>query len=174
MMKSAIVLLSGGLDSAVNLFASKQSGLDVKLALTFDYGQRAATQEISAAKAIADKLDVPHQVISLPWLADATKTSLVNRGQSVPTGGDVVIEDFGRSEQTAKSVWVPNRNGVFLNIAASFAECLECDFVVPGFNAEEAVTFPDNSDEFLKQTTKSSACLKSLISGRETDVIPKR
>ncbi len=50
-------------------------------------------------------------------------------------------------------MWVPNRNGVFINVAAAFAEGLEADEVVTGFNAEEAVTFPDNTAEFAAAAT---------------------
>jgi 7-cyano-7-deazaguanine synthase len=51
--------------------------------------------------------------------------------------------------ETAEAVWVPNRNGVFVNIAAAFAESLGADTIVAGFNKEEAATFPDNSQEFV-------------------------
>lgn len=68
----------------------------------------------------------------------------------VPTAQAVQIEDLTVSQKTAQAVWVPNRNGIFLNIAAGFAEGLGAQTVIPGFNAEEAATFPDNSAAFLK------------------------
>ena len=52
-------------------------------------------------------------------------------------------------------MWVPNRNGVFIAIAAAFAESLGADLVVTGFNAEEAATFPDNSAAFAAAATES-------------------
>ena len=73
--------------------------------------------------------------------------------QKIPIGNQVQIDSLAMSEQTAKSVWVPNRNGIFLNIAAGFAEALECDVIVPGFNLEEAATFPDNTAAFLNAST---------------------
>jgi 7-cyano-7-deazaguanine synthase len=148
-MPSAIVLLSSGLDSTVNLCCAMKE-YKIPLALTFDYGQRAAAREISQSQKICASFGIEHQVIALPWLKDITHTSLVNREQSVPQGAAVEIDSLERSEETAKAVWVPNRNGVFLNIAASFAESYEADFVIPGFNAEEAVTFADNSTAFLQ------------------------
>ena len=51
---------------------------------------------------------------------------------------------------TAPDVWIPNRNGVFLNVAAAFAESLGADTIVTGFNAEEAAAFPDNSTQFIE------------------------
>lgn len=146
---SVVVLLSAGLDSAFNLLKAQEQ-FNVALALTFNYGQRAAAREIDGAKKLASHYKVPHQVVDLPWFKDFTRSTLVNRTLRVPTGSDVKIDDLARSRETAKSVWVPNRNGIFLNIAAGFAEGLGASFVIPGFNLEEAQTFPDNSVAFMK------------------------
>jgi 7-cyano-7-deazaguanine synthase len=59
------------------------------------------------------------------------------------------------TERSAAAVWVPNRNGVLLQVAAMFAESLEAEQVVVGFNAEEAVTFADNSEPFLAATSRA-------------------
>lgn len=149
-MKRSVVLLSGGLDSSVNLLAADRE-TEVALALTFDYGQRAAQKEIQSAKKQCENLKIPHEVLNLSWLGAITKTSLVNREALVPTS--VAIDDADATQDSAKKVWVPNRNGVFLNIAASFAESLEANCVVPGFNWEEAQTFPDNSEDYLDALT---------------------
>lgn len=153
MKKKAVVLLSSGLDSSVNLFAARQS-LEVVLALTFNYGQKAASKEISQSRALADHARVPHKVIELPWFRDFGTSSLIQSEEAIPTT-EVRIEDRGVSLKTAKSVWVPNRNGIFLNIAAGFAESLKAEYIIPGFNAEEASTFPDNSTEFMKAVDRS-------------------
>ncbi len=154
MSRKAVVLLSAGLDSTVNcIFAQREHQVD--LALTFDYGQRAAAREIDRAREICRRFDIKHQVANLPWLGEMTKTSLVNRSVDVPTQAQVSLDDCAVSLRSADAVWVPNRNGVFLNIAAAFAESLEADWVIPGFNAEEAATFPDNSREFLQATDYS-------------------
>jgi 7-cyano-7-deazaguanine synthase len=144
----ALVLLSGGLDSAYNLWQAPRD-YQVVRALTFDYGQRAAAAEIKSAQKLCARLKIEHQVIALPWFKDFTQTSLVNHQQEVPVGRSVSIDELTASEQTAKAVWVPNRNGVFLNIAAAYAEGLGAEVVLAGFNAEEAVTFPDNSVAYL-------------------------
>jgi len=154
-MKSAIVLLSGGLDSAVNLFEANAQGFQIPLVLTFDYGQRAAKKEIESSSQLCGLLKINHQVISLPWFKSIVTTALVDTSKAVPQGEQVQINDLQTSLGTAAKVWVPNRNGIFLNIGAGFAEALGADFVVPGFNAEEAVTFPDNSMEFLSALDKS-------------------
>ncbi|MBI4374480.1 MAG: 7-cyano-7-deazaguanine synthase QueC [Deltaproteobacteria bacterium] len=146
-MEKSILILSGGLDSTVSSFIAKEKTEPI-LALTFDYGQRAARREIEASSKIAGKLGVPHRVMSLGWLAEITKSPLVNREQKIPQLKEQDLDNINRSRETARAVWVPNRNGVFLNIAAAFAEALDASLLVTGFNAEEGITFPDNSAPF--------------------------
>jgi 7-cyano-7-deazaguanine synthase len=143
---SSIVLLSGGLDSVVNLFEAQCAGQVLK-ALTFDYGQRASKKEIAAATFFCSQLKIEHQILDLSWLSRLTTTALVNENEKLPFLKN--LDDIIEGNQSAKAVWVPNRNGVFLNIAASFAESLGAQFVVPGFNKEEASTFPDNSQGYI-------------------------
>lgn len=149
-MKS-VVLLSGGLDSTVNFYEQVAQGQAI-LALTFDYGQRAALREIEASGKMAALAGVPHEIVTLPFFKTWGTSSLTNAQIDVPMTSSGSLDDQEVSKKNAKSVWVPNRNGVFLNIAAGYAEGLGADAVVPGFNAEEAATFPDNSKEFLEQT----------------------
>ncbi|MEZ0391366.1 MAG: 7-cyano-7-deazaguanine synthase QueC [Pseudobdellovibrionaceae bacterium] len=153
-MKKSVVLLSGGMDSSVNLLAAREES-QVVLALTFDYGQRAAPKEIEVTSKLTKKLQIPHRVLPLPFFSDLGHSSLIDRQQTVPVGSAVSIDDPKTSEKTAQSVWVPNRNGIFLNVAAGFAEALGADWIVPGFNQEEASTFPDNSEEYLQAATQS-------------------
>ncbi|MFH1860830.1 MAG: 7-cyano-7-deazaguanine synthase QueC [bacterium] len=144
--KSSICLLSGGLDSLVATTMAVQQ-TTVLLCVTFDYGQRARKQEIESAGRVCEYLGIPHRVISLDWLGQV--------GASLQQ--DVPEFNFEKSDpiQTAKSVWVPNRNGVFINIAASLAEEMDADMIVVGFNREEAETFPDNSLEFVQAINQS-------------------
>ena len=161
---AAVVLLSGGLDSSFNLYRALIQNR-VVLALTFNYGQRAALSEIGAAAKLTREAGVPHKVIDVPWFRDFTSTSLVS-GAPIPSGSAIAIDDHEKSEASAKSVWVPNRNGILLNIAAGFAEGLGASLVIPGFNLEEAATFPDNSAPFLATL---DACWKfSTATGVQT------
>jgi 7-cyano-7-deazaguanine synthase len=153
-LSGSLVLLSGGLDSTVNFLESLNDG-GVRLALTFDYGQRAALKEKQRAQNLCAKYKVPHQHVELPFFKIFTKTSLVAQEQKVPTGQEVNIQSYEKSLITADKVWVPNRNGIFLNIAAGFAEGLGIQHIVPGFNLEEATTFPDNSIEFQQSLNQS-------------------
>ncbi|CCO07120.1 queuosine biosynthesis protein (fragment) [Desulforamulus hydrothermalis Lam5 = DSM 18033] len=152
----SVVLLSGGLDSTVNLAYALTEG-SVKLALTMDYGQRAARREIKAAAALAGYYNIRHQVVELPWLAQITATSLVKEEGSLPEPAAEELDNPDVTQKTAAAVWVPNRNGLFINIAACFAESLNCGQVVAGFNREEAATFPDNTPEFAAAAGKALA-----------------
>mgnify|MGYP000848838518 CR=1 FL=1 len=146
-MKS-IVLLSGGLDSTVAMAAALQ-GSQISLALTFDYGQRAAKREAAAAAALAGHYNLKHRIIPVDFLAEITTTALINRAEGVPELTVDKLDDSHITRETAAKVWVPNRNGVFINMAAAFAEALGCAQVIVGFNAEEGATFPDNTPAYM-------------------------
>jgi len=150
----SIVLLSGGLDSTVS-FRWAYLETELVLALTFDYGQRSAQREIEAARRICRKHGVEHKVVKLEWLAEITRTALVWRREELPQLLPSQLDDRDVTERSARAVWVPNRNGVFINVAASFAESLECNLIVVGFNAEEMQTFPDNTPQFVEAINRS-------------------
>lgn len=152
----SVVLLSGGLDSAVSLAHALREGR-VKICLTMDYGQRAAAREINAAAALADYYELEHRVVELPFLREITSTALVNRSAIVPEPANETLDDLVPAQASAAAVWVPNRNGLFINVAASFAETLDCELVVTGFNKEEALTFPDNSTAFVDRVNEALA-----------------
>lgn len=137
-----IVLLSSGLDSTVNLKLASLKG-EVLLALTFDYGQIAREQEIKRSALICEKLGVPHKVLGLPWLREITTSGLIS--------GDVpkISEDSKTGKSSMERVWVPARNLVFVSVAVAYAEAMEANAVVCGFNKEEGEIFPDNSPSFL-------------------------
>ena len=145
-MIKSLILLSGGLDSLVALGTTKEK-YNINLALTFDYGQKTAKSEINASKKICEYYNVEHKIITLDWLKEITKTALVSEN-------DVPVENLGTKE-SAEQVWVPNRNGLFLNIAACFADSLKYDYIIYGANKDEGETFPDNTEEFRKQVTET-------------------
>ncbi len=75
-MSKGIILLSGGLDSLVSLgLGVKEYG--IRLALTFDYGQKSAKDEVEASRKICDYYGIEHKVIKLDWLREITHTALV-------------------------------------------------------------------------------------------------
>jgi len=153
-MPASMVLLSAGLDSTVNLKCALDCGR-VVAALTFDYGQRAARRERRNAAAMCGRLGVRHEIVSLPWLRRITRTALVARERAVPRPRAERLDDPASAQRSAERVWVPNRNGLFLAVAAAYAESLGARQVVAGFNAEEAATFPDNSPQFVQAYNKA-------------------
>jgi 7-cyano-7-deazaguanine synthase len=148
----SLILLSGGLDSSANLAFADHFDKPV-LALTIDYGQRAAKPEIVAAKKLAEYYQVPHQVLDLKWLGALGGSALTSEEMKMPDIASDKLDDLKASTASAKQVWVPNRNGLFINAAAAIAESMKVKQVVVGFNKEEAATFPDNSSQYLGVAT---------------------
>ncbi len=142
----AIAVLSGGLDSTVATAYFKDK-YEIH-ALTFDYGQRSAEMEIESAKAICEQLNIKHTVMKLPWLKKLGKSALTS-DEEVPELKIHELDDKLICDETARKVWVPGRNIVFTAIATSFAEAEQAKIIIMGWDFEEAVTFPDNSKEFL-------------------------
>lgn len=153
MKKSSLVLLSGGLDSTAAMLLTKET-LNVELALTFDYGQKSAAQELRASQKICKTYGIPHQTLSIDFLKVANHP-LFNSNLKSPEPQPSELDNPIVTQKSAQAVWVPNRNGVFINIAASLAEAQNIDQIVVGFNIEEAKTFPDNSKSYIESLNKA-------------------
>lgn len=138
MKPSAIVLLSGGLDSAATLYYALAKGYAAR-ALIFDYGQR-HRREIRAARAVANAAQVPFEVvrISMPWKGSAL---LDNR---------VKVPSQGVRKGVIPPTYVPARNIIFVSFAASFAEAVGAKAVFIGANAVDYSGYPDCRPEFFK------------------------
>ena len=169
-MTKSIILMSGGLDSLTTL-GIKKDEVNVNLAITFDYGQKSAEKEISASKNICKYYGIRHKTIKLDFLKEITKTSLVSENE-IPMN-----KEF--NTDSANAVWVPNRNGLFLNIAASVADSEGFDYILIGANKEEAETFPDNTkdfidainSEFLHSTQVKPQVIAPLINYNKNDIV---
>ena len=142
MHNKSIILLSGGLDSLAALGICKDE-YGIELALTFDYGQKSVKYEVESSNKICNYYKINHEVITLEWLKDITHTALVS-DKNIPT------ENLG-TKDSARNVWVLNRNGLFLNIAASFADSYKYNYIVYGANKDEGKTFPDNTEKFREK-----------------------
>ena len=132
--KSAVILLSGGLDSAVTLALARQSGFDC-YALTFRYGQR-HTCEISAAKRIARVLGVKDHKIAAIDLTAFGGSALTDTGLAVPVDRNDINTDI-------PITYVPARNTVFLSYALAWAEVLDAWDIFIGVNALDYSGYPD-------------------------------
>lgn len=152
----SVVLLSGGLDSAANLAFLHQDGQQIA-SLFIDYGQRAAQSERRASQQLSEYYGASWFEIRLPWLGALGGNSLTDLSQELPQLQSTELDHLIKTQASANSVWVPNRNGVLLNIAGSWAEAHKCPEIVVGFNVEEAATFPDNSTDFMEATNRAFA-----------------
>ena len=143
--KTALILLSGGLDSLVSI---EKSDRKIIAGILFDYGQKAFKQEKIASEKIADFYGFELKIINLDWLKNIIDNGL--------TASDKVykISDFNNEEElinSMKSVWVPNRNALFINIAAAYCEAKNIDSLIIGANKEEGRVFKDNSKPFIEK-----------------------
>lgn len=156
MTAKSLVLLSGGLDSMYALLQARRD-TDIRLVVTFDYAQRSHEREASAARAVCRKYGLAHRVVALPFLDSGLLAGhpLFDARTDCPQPRSTELDDAVKSAATAKAVWVPNRNGIFLNVAAGLAEALGAEFLYVGFNAEEGATFPDNSSEYVDAVNDS-------------------
>ncbi len=135
--KKAVVLLSGGLDSATALAMAADQGYECYV-LSFDYGQRSLT-ELNAAKQIAKQLHASeHRVIRL-HLEDFGGSALTDHTIEVP------------EEETDEIpvTYVPARNTVFMSLALGWAEVLEADAIFIGVNAVDYSGYPDCRPEYI-------------------------
>lgn len=150
----AVVLLSGGLDSATTLAMASDRGYDCYV-LSFDYGQRSLT-ELNAAKEIAKQLKaVEHRVIRL-HLEDFGGSALTDHSIDVP------------EEETDEIpvTYVPARNTVFLSLALGWAEVLEADTIFIGVNAVDYSGYPDCRPEYIAAfETMANLATKRGVSG---------
>ncbi|MDI6872706.1 7-cyano-7-deazaguanine synthase QueC [Candidatus Solincola sp.] len=152
--KENLVLLSGGLDSAVNFLLALRRG-GVALALTVDYGQRAARREEEKSAALCRIHGVKHEILRASWVAKFSKDALTNLEKELPRPGRRELEDPGWRREAARAVWVPNRNGLLVHMGACLAEALGIPYLVMGLNAEEGAAFPDNSPGFVREMNRA-------------------
>ena len=135
-MKTAVVLLSGGLDSMVCAALARESGFDV-IALTIDYGQRHRI-ELDSARRIAAKLADRH--IVLPLDLRVFGGSALTSDMAVPKDGIGV---------GIPVTYVPARNTIFLGLALGLAEASGARDIFIGVNALDYSGYPDCRPEFV-------------------------
>ena len=158
--KNAVVLLSGGLDSATVLAIAKSQGY-APYALSFSYGQRHAW-ELEAAKRVAATLGAEQHRIA--------EIDLRVFGGSALTG-DIEVPK-GRSEDDMSHgipvTYVPARNTIFLSFALAWAEVLEASNIFLGVNALDYSGYPDCRPEFIAAyETMANLATKAGVEGRQ-------
>ena len=157
----AIILLSGGLDSATVLAMAKARGLDCHT-VGFDYGQKHRS-ELNAAQRIADALgDHPHKVIRL---------DLGSIGGSALTSDDIDVPITGVADDGIPVTYVPARNTVFLSIALGYGEVIGARHLFIGANAVDYSGYPDCRPAFIEQFERLANVATAAVDGGERWVI---
>ena len=161
----AIVLLSGGLDSATTAAWALAEGYSVS-AISFDYGQRHRI-ELQAAKAVASDLGISDHITLAIDLAAFGGSALVDQSIAVPKN---------RSEDVISNgipvTYVPARNTVFLSLALALAETRNASSIILGVNSVDYSGYPDCRPEFLNAfESLANLATKSGVEGTRLTVL---
>ena len=143
MVKKAVCLVSGGLDSCVTSCVAKKEGFEI-FALTINYGQR-HKREIEYAKKIASFIKAKKHVILDIDLSKFGGSSLVNKSINIEKN-----RDFNNIGKIIPSTYVPARNTVFLSVALAYAESVDADAIFIGATAADYSGYPDCRPEYIK------------------------
>jgi 7-cyano-7-deazaguanine synthase len=137
----AIVTFSGGIDSTVALFwALKRKKLEV-IPITFDYFRR-SKMELRSCEMLSKKLSLQPIKIELPFLKEISDLRNTNRNQTLTH---------------APSAYIPARNVIIYSIASSYAEILDCRYIIGGHNKEDVRSYPDSAPRFFSMLNQMNA-----------------
>ncbi len=158
-IKKAVVLVSGGLDSATVLATANEQGYEC-YALSFDYGQRQIS-ELNAARAVATAHGAKdHKVVRL---------SLNDFGGSALTDDSIDVPE--EETEGIPVTYVPARNTVFLSLALGWAEVLNASEIFIGVNAVDYSGYPDCRPEFIAAyETMANLATKAGVEGHKLKI----
>ena len=144
MSDKCMVMLSGGMDSAVALAdAVSKFGRHNVIAVTFEYGQR-HRKETDAAKALAEHFGIADHIVFMVNLQQIGGSSLTDKDIEVPD-----VKNDLRPNEVAVT-YVPMRNTIFLSICAAYAEVYGCSLIYTGFNWIDSGGYPDTTEEYIE------------------------
>jgi 7-cyano-7-deazaguanine synthase len=156
----AVVLVSGGMDSATTLAIARSEGFET-YALTFHYGQRHAV-EVEAARLVARSLGAAAQVV-VPIDLRVFGASALTSDLAVPK--DRPLEEIG---QGIPVTYVPARNTIFLSFALAWAEVLGSSDIFLGVNALDYSGYPDCRPEFIAAyQSLANLATRASVEGRQ-------
>lgn len=157
----AVILLSGGLDSATVLACAQAQGYQC-YTLAFDYGQRHRA-ELQAAERLAAAAHVmEHQVVRLD-LQGLSRSALTDSNQKIP--------DAGQVGQQIPTTYVPARNTLFLSLALGWAETLVARTIGIGVNSVDYSGYPDCRPTFIEQFQRlANVATKEGLEGRPFNI----
>lgn len=159
-MKPAVVLLSGGLDSATCLAIAKGEGFACHC-LSVDYGQRHAAELAAAARVAAAHGAIEHRVVHLD-IGQFGGSALTDPAIAVPTGG---------IKPGIPVTYVPARNTIMLSLALGWAEILGAQAIFVGVNAVDYSGYPDCRPAFIQAFEKmANLATKAGVEGHALDI----
>jgi 7-cyano-7-deazaguanine synthase len=146
MSKTAVCIISGGMDSALSAKMAQNEGYEI-IALHFNYGQRTEHKEVECFRKVADSVNATKRYeIDLPFFEQIGASALTDKSIEVPTGG---------LEEGVPVTYVPFRNGIFLSIAAAVAEKHGAEALFIGVVEEDSSGYPDCRESYIKQMQKA-------------------
>ncbi len=155
--KKAVVLISGGLDSATVAAVAKDKGFDI-YALSVNYGQRHSCELLAAEKTARQFSCVEHKFVSVDLSAIG--------GSALTDNIDVPQRDNGKQSVGIPITYVPARNTIFLSISLGYAEVLGARDIFIGVNAIDYSGYPDCRPEFIEMFQNlASLATKAGIEG---------
>ncbi|MHC4835607.1 MAG: 7-cyano-7-deazaguanine synthase QueC [Planctomycetota bacterium] len=156
--KKAVVLLSGGLDSATTLAMAKKAGFD-GYAMTFRYGQRHAHEITCACRVALSMAAAEHHIVDID-LAAIGGSALTDANLAVPKDREDMTSEI-------PITYVPARNTVFLSYALAWAEVLGAWDIYIGVNATDYSGYPDCRPEYIAAFEKmANLATASAVEGR--------
>jgi 7-cyano-7-deazaguanine synthase len=156
--RTAIVLVSGGLDSATCLAIARAEGCHCH-ALSFQYGQRHRAELDAAARVAVQLGAVEHRVMQI---------DLAAFGGSALTDASIAVPEDGASGSAIPVTYVPARNTVFLAFALAWAEVLQAHDIFIGVNAVDYSGYPDCRPEFIEAFARmANLATREGVEGRE-------
>lgn len=157
-MEKSIVLFSGGIDSTTALYWALRRKKNIS-ALTFDYGQRHLL-EIELAQRLTARLKIPHKIFRVD-LGQIGGSSLTDPTLPLPE-----YEQTGQIKEGIPTTYVPFRNGIFLALAAAWAETNDMREIVCGFHVIDSPNYPDTREPFIKAMEKAIHSGTGAVFGR--------
>lgn len=142
-----VAIISGGIDSSTMLYDLFTQGYDIKETITFNYGQR-HVKELQAAERLVQEFNarwgvsVEHRVVDIGSIGELIATGALT--------GDAEVPKHEYDADTQKVTVVPNRNGIFLNIAAGRAVTIKAEFIAYAAHNSDYNVYPDCRPEYIE------------------------
>lgn len=156
-MKKAVILLSGGLDSATCLAIAKEQGFE-QYCISFLYGQRHSI-ELEKSEDLARKYACPHEVIEIPKIKGSALTDATTEIKKSGVTNEIPV------------TYVPARNTIFLSFALSYAESIGAYDIFIGVNALDYSGYPDCRAEYIKAfQAMANLATKAGVEGKTTKI----